>query len=368
MDFFDEDDATGTHSSEPPPRDSSTPTRTYGRPSPSPDQAYMIRRLIALGAGIVILILLILAVRGCLDNRNKRSYENYVSDLNGIVSDSQDLSGDFFAELGAGGEAGDTSLSQNILGLRSVAQALADRAAGLDAPDDLAQAQNELSLAYALRRDALAAIGGALDSNNANAAAKQVYEQIKVLSASDVLFGRARILIEQALLEQEVVVENGVPEDPFIPAGNSDPNFLDPAEIAGLLGGSISVGGGGGGDDNDDGLLHGTELVSTTFGGITLDAAVPATSVPAGDDIEISVANGGATAESGIDVTVTADGEEIGNQLIESIEIEETQVVTITPQPTPETGVPITIEVDVAAVGAEENLENNTASYTVTFE
>lgn len=366
MDFFDEDDATDAHSSAPPPRENASSTRTYGRPSPSPDQQFVIRRLIAVAAGVIILILLILAFRGFLDNRSKRAYENYVSDLGGLVSDSQDLSSNFFAELTAGGEAGDTSLSQSILGLRSQAQSLADRAAGLDAPGDLAQAQLELELAYALRRDALAAIGGTVDSNNANSAARAVYEQIRVLSASDVLYGRARTLIEQALVEEEVVVQDGVPEDAFIPVGKNDPNYLDPTEIASLLGGSLATDSGS--DDNDDGLLHGTELISTTFGGITLDSTVEATGVPADSDIEISVANGGEDAEAGIDVTVTADGKEIGNQLIDTIEIADTQVVTITPQPTPDTGVPVTIEVTVDGVAAEENLDNNVASYTVTFE
>ena len=365
MDFFDEDDdEPAPNRSEPPPRESAAPTRTHGRPQGSPDQQIMIRRLIALGAGILILILLILAVRGCLENRNKRSYENYVSDLGGIISDSQDLSADFFAELGGGGEAGDTSLAQNILGLRSAAQSLADRAAALDAPDDLAQAQLELELAFALRRDALAAVGGALDSNNANAAAKQVYEQIKVLSASDVLLGRARTLIEQELVDEEVVVENGVPEANFLPEDRTT-NYLDPATITALLGGSLA---GGSGDDNDDGLLHGTELISTTWGGITLDPATPATGVDGAGDIEVSVSNGGEDSETGIEISVTVDGEEVGNQVIDTIEIGETAVVTLTPRPEPEPGATSTVEVTVAGVAAEENLDNNAASYQVTFE
>jgi hypothetical protein len=35
-----------------------------------------VRRLIALGAGILVVILLLLAVRGCLDARKERGFEN----------------------------------------------------------------------------------------------------------------------------------------------------------------------------------------------------------------------------------------------------------------------------------------------------
>ena len=57
------------------------------------------RRVIALGVGVLILILLLLGVRGCLNARKERGFENYVSDLDGIVDQSNQLSQEFFGRL-----------------------------------------------------------------------------------------------------------------------------------------------------------------------------------------------------------------------------------------------------------------------------
>ena len=54
------------------------------------------RRAIAFGIGVVVIVLLLLAVRGCLDARKERAYENYLRDLESLVTTSSQLSDEFF--------------------------------------------------------------------------------------------------------------------------------------------------------------------------------------------------------------------------------------------------------------------------------
>ena len=92
MDFFDEDDP-----HEPPYGDEREPARPgraaasggHGpRPPASKQQARARQAGLLLGA-IVLLILIVIAFRGCLDARKDRSFQNYVSDLSSITAGSR---------------------------------------------------------------------------------------------------------------------------------------------------------------------------------------------------------------------------------------------------------------------------------------
>ena len=54
----------------------------------------------------MILILIVIAFRGCLDARKDRSYQNYVSDLSSIIAETEQLSSNFFDRLGGNKNAG----------------------------------------------------------------------------------------------------------------------------------------------------------------------------------------------------------------------------------------------------------------------
>lgn len=69
------------------------------------------RQLTLLGVTIVILILLFLAFRGCLNARKERSFENYVNDLSALTAETKQLSDNFFAAFKGGSQEGDLSLS-----------------------------------------------------------------------------------------------------------------------------------------------------------------------------------------------------------------------------------------------------------------
>jgi len=330
-----------------------------------------------LGA-IVILILIVIAFRGCLDARKDRSFQNYVSDLSSITAQSEQLSSGFFDTLEnkGTGNAGDLGFEGEVNGDKGTSQELLDRAQGLDAPDDIKGAQEQVALSFELRHDALEGIAAQLQGLSAGGAeadkaGKAIYTQMKVLSASDILYARAQDQIEQALTDNEVTVDEGVPDSQFLP---DDPNYLDPAVTADALGGvSLATGGGTTSDASckNDGETHGLGLVdgSTLLqpSGTALANGGTAAAVSGDNEIEVSVQNQGTADESGIKVDVSSDSGISESGTIDQIAAGETQTVKIPLQPEPKAGDSVTIDVEVATVPCEQVADNNKASFTVTF-
>ena len=56
----------------------------------------MVRRTIALGGAIVLIILLVLGLNSCLDSRKDRAFRDYANDVRAIVRGSNDISQSFF--------------------------------------------------------------------------------------------------------------------------------------------------------------------------------------------------------------------------------------------------------------------------------
>ena len=59
---------------------------------PDRQRQIMMRRAIGVGALVLILILLVVGIRGCLNARKERNFENYVSDLNAIATQTTPVS------------------------------------------------------------------------------------------------------------------------------------------------------------------------------------------------------------------------------------------------------------------------------------
>jgi hypothetical protein len=375
LDFFDEEDEPErAEPRRPAHRSASTrPVAETGGRAPS-DQQIRTRRLALLGGGIIVLILLVLAVRGCLDARKERAFQNYVRDLSALTAETDQLSDNFFSAFEGSNES-EISLASQINGDRGTAQALLERASNLDAPDELKGAQGEITLSYQLRSDALAAIAeqlpNAIGRNGSNRAIRNITEQMQVFLASDVLFRRGRQQIEAVVAEEGIAIPDGVPESNFLPP-NQVPEILDRAAVEGAISGSGGSGGGAGQqncpDEIPEGEIHGLGLVSTTLvpDGVTLEPGATITAPAQGAEFEVSVQNQGTEDES--DITVSLSGDLSGSQTISSIAAGETETVTIPPSPSPSAGDSASVTVEVQPVCGEQEETNNEATYELTFE
>ena len=105
----------------------------------------MVRRTIAIGGGLLVLILLIFGFRGCLDARKERAMEDYDRGANELIKLSKAESRQLFDILSAPSNTDQTVNRQNQANaLRVDSATLSDRARDLDVPDELSDADRLL--------------------------------------------------------------------------------------------------------------------------------------------------------------------------------------------------------------------------------
>jgi len=320
----------------------------------------MLRRGLALGGGLIALILLVLAVKGCLDARADRALENYAEDVGQIAAETEQTSKDLFGKLADPGTLSVTEFVAEVNADRSAMDSYAARIDGLDAPGDMSRAQTALELTYDLRSSAMNEIADKLptalgDAGSAKAVAG-VARQMRKLLASDALYETVVRPEINNVLAANGIEGKDVPESEFLPEGTK---WLEEDTVAAALG-AVS-----GSSAADTSGVHGLGLGSVSVSGTALGeeaASIPAEETP---EVEVEVENQGESTEEGIGVTVSAGGAEIEGT-IEAIEPGEASVVSIPLTPTPKGEV--TLEVKVDTVPGEQVSENNEASYTVVFE
>jgi hypothetical protein len=334
----------------------------------------MVRRTIAIGAGLLVLILLVLGFRGCLNARKENAIKDYVSESSELIDQSRLEGEQLFGLLRGSGDQDTAVDAANVVnGLRSESATVVDRANDLDVPDEMAAAQDNLLDALELRRDGLAAVAnalpGALADEERRESTADIAEMMQVFLASDVILKyRFRPNVIDTLQEEDLAGEVSVPrlgELEFVPDVQwADPDFVAD-QIAGLRGG------GGGGDEPAAPGLHGNGLGTVSLGGVALVPGASAT-VPLTNDLafEVQVVNQGENNETDVNVKVTI-GE--GNDAIEreeqlpEIAVGEQQTVTIPLGEQPPTGENVPVNVEVEPVPGEEMTDNNSADFTVIF-
>ena len=321
----------------------------------------MLRRALALGLGLLLLIALVLAVRGCLDARKQRALEDYARDVSTIVEETDGTSESFFTRLEDPGALSVQDFVNEVNADRSAMESYLSRVESLDVPGDMGAAQDALELVYELRAGALTGISDRLPTALGEAGREQaieaITEDVRALFASDRVFEEVARPEIQSVLDQEGI-EGEIPESQFVPDGLV---WLDDAEIDSALSG-IS----GSTAAADDNLIHGLGLVSASLDGVALEDGVPVTVEAGGTpQLDVQVMNQGEADESGVTVTVGIDGGQALEEQIGSIGPGETQTVSIPLTPAPSGSV--TLDVEVEPVPGEEIAENNSASYPVTF-
>lgn len=377
MSFFDEgDEPTRVSSRARParPRRPATAGRGGGRGAPD-RQTLLVRQGVALGIGALVLILIILGVKGCVDNQRRNSLKDYNRNVGAVVSDSdQSVARPFFRLLNGGSTQGN-GLQVGVNQLRLTAEEDARRAEGFDVPGAMQGAQRNLLLLLDLRAGALQRIADAIPSalgrgQTSRAAIDRIAGQMQAILASDVLYSqRVAPLIQQAL------DANGVHgQEIRTSRWLTDFTWLSPAKVAGALGRSGAVGGGAGGTTAcPTGSLCGHSLDAVSVGATTLPAGGGPVRIPvtAGLAFTVKFTNGGTIDESNVKVRISVKAP--GAKTISTthtVSVSKAGVSTTVQIPLPSTppiGEPATVTTTVQPVPGETNTSNNTQSTTVIF-
>jgi hypothetical protein len=335
------------------------------RPARRPErQQIMLRRLLALGGALVVLILIVLGVKGCLDARARGAISDYARSVTQIVDETNQTSERFFKKLEDPGSLTVTEFSTEVEADRSQIDLLTGRVEALGAPGALSNAQNSLELTYVLRSSAMDTIATkiktALGEAGSAKATAAIARQMQKLLAADTIYEAVTRPEINGKLADEGIEGKDVPKGTFLPGGTK---WLEESEVQKALG---AVNGSSAGEEPTSGGIHGLGLVATRINEAELTPEAPnSVAVEGTPEIEVEIENQGESTENGLTVVVTANGKETTGE-IASLEAGASESVTVplTPAPKGET----TLEVKVEPVPGEHVTTNNEATYAVNFE
>jgi hypothetical protein len=322
----------------------------------------------ALGAGLLVLVLLVLGVRGCVNARQDRAMKDYVRNVSDLTSESKQQSSAFFGLLnGPGGRNQPVEVQNSLNGFRVQSAQLVDRAHALSHPGEASSAHDALVETLEFRRNGLAAIADALPTalgdQNRREGTDKVTRQMQTLLASDVVYTQLFVPgLRKALRDDKLLAEVRVPASQFV----RDVQWLQPSFVAQKVG-ALRSGKSGSAAPG----LHGTGLGTVSLGGQALTPG-GSVSIKLSDQLkaDVQVANQGQNTETDVNVKVTiGKGADAitAQQPLDSIAAGETKTVTLTIGEQPPTGQNVAVTVEVEPVPGEKKTDNNKQTYTVIF-
>jgi hypothetical protein len=319
----------------------------------------MLRRGLALGGGLLLLILIVLGVKGCLDARANRELSDYARNVTQIVEETEQTSKDFFGKLEDPGGLSVTEFVNEVNADRSAMDNYRSRVESLGTPGDMKRAQGNLELVYELRASGMDEIADkmstALGEAGAEKAMAAIAKQMQKLMASDVVYETVVRPEVDGVLADNGISGSDLPEGMVLP----DERWLEESTVSGALGGISGNSGAAPG-------VHGLELVGVSVNGTELvEGAAATVSGEEGVEVEATVENQGESTEDGVTVAVTVDGNTLQGE-IDEVGAGEQQTATIPLTPAPQGEV--TLEVEAEPVAGEQVTENNEASYTLLVE
>jgi hypothetical protein len=329
----------------------------------------MIRRRVAAGIAVVLLIVIVLVVNGCLKSQRLQGLKDYNRSVSTIASESDEqVSHPLFSTLTNAAGKSAVSVQVQVDQLRIQAQTLANHATSLSVPGEMAAAQRDLLLAMDLRVEGLtkvvallpAALGG-----QDKQAPTLIAGDMETFLASDVIYSQ-----RVAPLIQQTLSANGI-HGLTTASTRVLPNlgWLDPATATARLTGHATNASGSGQTVTGH---HGSALKGVSVGGQTLEPEPALSHITGGGSptFTVQVEDAGEFPETSVTVgvTVTAAGKQIkASHVIEKTEPGKTVSVDI-----PVAGVPLGVaskaEVHIEPVPGETNHEGTKNTYLAIFE
>ncbi len=380
MSFFDDDEggaprpaaaggrASNPGRSQPRPR---RPQRAGGHPIPAADRhTMMVRRRIAAGVGVVVLILIVLLIDGCLKSGKEEALKKYNHEAGQLVGESdQQVGQPLFAGLAGASSEPPLNVEQKVNELREVAQHQAEQAKRLSVPSELDAAQRYFTLTLNLREEALAKIAPLVREalgGKGKQASSLIAGAMEIFLTSDVIYSqRVAPLIQQELAAGGVHGLNTASTQ-FLP----NLGWLEPGTVEERLTGKSSAAA-------QSGQIapgtHGSALKGVSVGGTELQPESTGTvnhlSGGSSPTFKVMVEDSGSNSETDVkvEVTVTAGGKQYkDSRTIAKAEPGVTSSVSI-----PVEGVPVgaaaNVVVYVQPVPGEANLENNKGTFLAVF-
>jgi CARDB len=331
----------------------------------------LVRRGIAAGGVLLVLILLIFVIKGCRDSAREQAFKDYLRNVAALMDQSNGESRSLFGLLARPGTQSPVQLQTNVNTYRNESQTLVDRVNRLEPPDELKTGDRYVRDTLELRRDAINAVADqlptALGDQNTDAASARIAAAMQEFLASDVIYNqRALPDLKSKTAKQGLTDQVTFQQSRFL----LDLGWLSPTTVADRM---SRIRSGVGSTGTIAPGLHGTGLgtVAVKPGGQTLSTG-SATQLKAAPNtsFDVQVTNQGQNDEKQVRARLTIEGAGkpiVVTQTIPSITAGQTATASIPLATTPPTGLPVTIKVEVLPVPGEKNTTNNRAQYSAVF-
>jgi hypothetical protein len=328
----------------------------------------MVRRRIAAGVAVVLLIVIVLVINGCLKSQKQQSLKDYNRSVAALAQESvSQVAQPLFAALTNAGSKSALDVEVQIDQLRIQAQNMASRAKGLSVPGEMAEAQRDLLLAFDFRVEGMTKIAALVPTalgGQGKQASTEIAGDMEIFLASDVIYSQRVAPLIQQELAAAGIHELTTPPSHFLP----NIGWLEPSTVLTRVTGQTASSSQTGQTVTGN---HGSALIGVAVGTNTLAPEPTINHITGGGSptFTVTVENSGEFQETNVkvDITVTAGGKQYkASHVIDKTEPGKKVNVEI-----PVTGIPLgvaaKIQVNIEGVPGENDLENNKGTFLGIF-
>lgn len=344
-----------------------TEARPRGPRRRPPGQSPLARVLIILVAVVVLVLITSLGIKSCLNKRKVTEYQEYFSQVEQLVVESDAIGKQLSDMLKSPDESVRQQLEPKLQEFQAVQEQVAAKANEVKVPEAFKKENQWFVATMQMRARGLTGLRPALlnsiEAKDNQAAASQVSYELLILLSSDVTYQVFFSEPAQRVLEDEKITEVKVPQTKFIePQLASQPTMVTVLER--LKGGAEQVTG-----------LHGVGLVSVKAkpSGMTLEQGVES-ELNASDSLvfAVEVENQGEATETNVKVLIslTAPGSpepRTAEALIAEIAPGQIASIDVSGLAASAGSEPALLKVEAGPVPGEANSQNNIAEYRIRF-
>jgi hypothetical protein len=332
-----------------------------------------VRRVVAAGIGLLLIVLLVLGINGCLNSRQEQALKDYNRAVAGIVQDANGNADQFFNTLAQGGSSS-TDVQSQINQYRVAAVGQTKRATSIDPPGDMRPAHRNLLLSLGLVQEAMGKVAeklpSALSSDTATAepAVKSIAGEMQAFTAADVVYNRRTAALIKQVLDDKQIGGQTIQKSEFL----QNLGWLTPSTVAKRIHADAAKGTPDAASTVPLPGLHGHGLLSVAVGATTLQPRPAANRVPVGANVTFSVKfiNQGDNPETDVRVRIKIRG--AGNPITVQKSVDQTlpgseTSVDIPLGQAPPLSSAVTVTAVVVPVLGEKKTDNNSQDYSVLF-
>jgi hypothetical protein len=333
----------------------------------------MVRRVVAAGLGLLVILLLVFGIKGCLDSRQEQALKDYNRDVAAIVQDANGNASSFFDTLAQGGGSS-TDVQSQINQLRVAAAGQTKRAQALDPPGDMKPAHRNLLLALGLIQESMGKVAEKLpaalstDTATAEPAVKSIAGEMQAFTAADVVYNRRTAALIKQVLDDKSIGGQTIQKSEFL----QNLGWLTPATVARRINAQAARGTPDNASAEPAPGLHGHGILSVSVGDQTLQPRPSANRIVASSNVTFNVKfqNQGDNPETDVRVRIRIRG--AGDPITVQKTVDQTQpkaetTVAIPLGQAPPLSAAVTITAEVLPVPGEKNTTNNSQDFSALF-